>query len=60
MSKYEYKVINRETISLTELNALGGEGWIMCHITPPEGRIKQYVFYRNIEEIKEANENETN
>ena len=58
MSKYEYKVINRETISLTELNALGGEGWIMCHITPPEGRIKQYVFYREIE--KEVNENETN
>jgi hypothetical protein len=58
MSKYEYKVINKETISLTDLNALGGEGWIMCHITPPEGRIKQYVFYREIE--KEVNENETN
>ena len=58
MSKYEYKVINRETISLTDLNALGDEGWIMCHITPPEGRIKQYVFYREIE--KEVNENETN
>ena len=58
MSKYEYKVINKETITLTDLNALGGEGWIMCHITPPEGRIKQYVFYREIE--KEVNENETN
>jgi hypothetical protein len=57
MPKYEYKVINRETISLNELNALGGEGWIMCHITPPEGRLKQYVFFR---EVKNDIEDETN